>query len=604
MRTTGTISVVAVEDAEFLQVLLKPSQVSVDAGGKVFTPAEAVLQLRRTVGSSTEALTELPDGYVMKSQGTGEKKESEEYWSYPVRLSTAGLYDRGKSVAYRVYATNGVLVSEADLCFVQDGANGKDGDKGKDAEQYMHRAYICGEVLAYDYVGGMANNGAPFSVSLDGYTTQALQYVLLEFDLQSTTHGNEIKVGLSTSAYGDPVAYVGLTGAECKGVWKHFSEVMTAQFLSEVPEKLWMTLYVSSGSPTVLIRRVRVTVLSLDTFSLIGGDYVCEYTDTQEDQPAAGMDWLVGEKAKLWRRVSGWQAARPRDHKSYVIGYRYQCGKDGEAYEDYLWWTQGGRLVSVVCTETHNGDVQQRPYTVNGDGSFTLNLTGNRGKYWKEVQSVDRIATGMLLAQRSLIKNLMVDYVESSGDGIYSLIRPGTFEVGVTGSNGLIDEDTTAQRSLRMALDGDGNGVLEYWQQGVKVGQIDKDFFDSKAYGDTWTPVGLCEITEDTDYFSPEYVMFYEFHAGFVRDGSGNKTYNYSGSQTPPASDGCLYDAMTTDANGPSGNYPKSYASDQKEYLMSSSPVFRTKDGRTAVKIFRFQDGKVVSSATFYPFSE
>lgn len=186
--------------------------------------------------------------------------------------------------------------------------------------------------------------------------------------------------------------------------------------------------------------------------------------------------------------------------------------------------------------------------TLGANGGFTA--TANN--FWVKNSSGETIAAvdadGNMQAGSLTTKNKNGQYARIDGTG---------FELGKTenGSNKVyfdLVQNTNGEAVLRY-LDGSGN----------VIGYIDKNFFNSKSYGDTWTMMQLRWLGSGTD-ISMSYSQLaeeialaasgvaqtcYKFNAGFTLSANGTKIYNYTGNSNAPAFENCVYKNKYADAS-------------------------------------------------------
>ncbi|MCI6619631.1 MAG: hypothetical protein MSD82_12350 [Prevotella sp.] len=240
--------------------------------------------------------------------------------------------------------------------------------------------------------------------------------------------------------------------------------------------------------------------------------------------------------------------------------------------------------------------------TLGANGGFTA--TANN--FWVKNSSGETIAAvdadGNMQAGSLTTKNKNGQYARIDGTG---------FELGKTenGSNKVyfdLVQNTNGEAVLRY-LDGSGN----------VIGYIDKNFFNSKSYGDTWTMMQLRWLGSGTD-ISMSYSQLaeeialaasgvaqtcYKFNAGFTLSANGTKIYNYTGNSNAPAFENCVYKNKYADASS-LGSFANMI---EDGWYVSARPLgglsgnaYDFGSGQEFIVVYRFVGGKYSQSKTVY----
>jgi len=453
-----------------------------------------------------------------------------------------------------------------------------DGDNG--TSSYLHRAFMNGELLTADSRRQTLMSipklvGHFISI---GYTPQSGQVLLIEADFMATSANLSATIAVNDTT-------VRNTGSLPANVWSHQSVVYT--FPSDASGMILSCTRVNS-SGTIYVRNVRTTLMDTSSFNTVGGDYTSEYVDNSDSSPSTYATW---PSSAVWKRVTGWKGARPRIRKMYITGGIYCSGEAGEDIEDYLVWTASSGVVCAKCIQSYKDAAANCDPISKGLTDATVK------QYWRQVQYVPVVATDLLLAERALIENLMVDTLYSVGNGKFVIAEPGQFVLGVTNGSTLPDIESNEGVAVRLETDADGNGVLAFYKEGSKIGVIDESFFGSTAVGDSWSSKKLASVSNSKLGISAwpgissssvgQTKTWYKFSSGYTSYG-GTKLYNDAGHN------GMYFESRSTLATSISDGTYVNRDPEPNSIQLTDQSV----SGSSYHTVYYFKDGKVKSIGT------
>lgn len=441
---------------------------------------------------------------------------------------------------------------------------------------FLHRAFMNGELLTAVSRKQTLSSAPILVADTSGYTPQSGQVLLIEVDFMAASANLSATIAVNNST-------VRNTGSLPANVWSHQSVIYT---FSANANLLAISFARVNSSGTIYLRNVRMTLMDTSSFNAVSGDYTSEYVDNSNSSPSTYATWPSNA---VWRRVTGWKGARPRIRKMYLTGGIYFSGDAGEDIEDYLIWTASSGVVCAKCIQSYKDAAANCDPISKGLTDATVK------QYWRQVQYVPVVATDLLLAERALIENLMVDTLYCVGNGKFVIAEPGQFVLGVTSGSTLPDIESNEGVAVRLETDGDGNGVLAFYKEGNKIGVIDESFFGSTAVGNSWSSKNLAKVSSSKLGSSAwpgissssvgQTKTWYKFSSGYTNYG-GTKLYNDS------AHNGMYFESRSVLANEiPDGTYvnrdPETNAIQQSGQSANS---YHT--------VYYFKDGKVKSIGT------
>lgn len=277
------------------------------------------------------------------------------------------------------------------------------------------------------------------------------------------------------------------------------------------------------------IRRIVITFKTLDTLS---SDYSCVWDVRDMDGEQRGNTvYVTMPKLEIGKFATRYVAMQVNQEPftrltEWESGKTYYGGLPGEPYLDVC--AYNGKWYK--CLRTHVSSTRFAPSSA---------LSTN---YWRQANNFDFIASGLFLAERAVIKNLVAEDLQTGEIG-HPHVRMFGSTIQFYGN-----QDTP---SIELTTDNDGVGVLRFYDKnGVPMYDLGPNQITAiQSVENTYTETLLKSIVDGTskntlmqvlNVTNGDCTVYFKFSEGYVSQGM-NKVYKVSNSETPSSYNGKVY---------------------------------------------------------------